>query len=943
MRALFGEGRHPDRDAMLAAGASVASTRLGAAYPSYADLAPYPVTGGAGGRGLRAPYGRPPSATERNEVAAKEARRGRRPVAGYDLVFTPVKSASVLWALGGPEVAGRWRTRTTRRSPRRWAGSSSMPRSPAPGTAAPRRSTPPGWCARRSTTASPAAATRTCTPTSRSRTRSAASTGSGARWTPGTCTRWGWLPRSGTTPASRTPSPAGSGWRSPNVPAAPRASGRSARSSGFRSGWSALLQAPGRDRGPATRAARPTTGPAHGREPDRTTQLQLAQQATLETRDGKGPGRTLAEQVADWTDQAAHRARHRVPWSGWSRDVVDRHTSPTSRRPDWRPAGRQTIRAGRPGGASPWLSSGRRGPGGTSTPRPNGCCAACGSPHLRPGSESLRRWSPRRPARAVDPDRRTRPGRRAAVSCGPVTGRACSCRTASSGTPPAGSCWPRSGWSPPAVTSRRRTWRRWSWRPRWRSTRPAPGWSSTTGNGGWSTTSPAHPALLSLGIGPAGAGKTTAMRAFADAWHTANSTPTVGRCGGRVVPLATSAKAAQVLGDELGCPRGEPAQVPPREPAIRQARRPRPRAGPWIRGSGSRRGDVVLVDEAGMAGTLQLARLLDLAKHGGRSRCGCSVTRPSSPPSRPAAPSACWSRRSAPSTSIGPAPVQRPRRSGRHPRPPARATLRRCDFYGDRPDPGRPPRRDARSRLRRLGQPTSSPAEPRSWSPATSADVTALNARARAERVAAGQVERRPGSSCATATSPASGTGSSPAPTTAAWAERAAATGSRTATPGRSPPPPRRGADRPPPATTAARVRLPRELCRGLVELAYAATAHRVQGITVDTAHVLVTPEMTREALYVASTRGRDRTTGTPPPKPRSTSTATPNPQHPEPPARSSRCAGPHGSRTVRHPNPAHHPRGRRILAHAGRPLRPRPDGRRRRRPPGGRRQPADE
>jgi hypothetical protein len=42
----------------------------------------------------------------------------------------------------------------------------------------------------------------------------------------------------------------------------------------------------------------------HGREPDRSTQLQLAQRATLETRDGKGPGRTLAEQVTDWTDQA---------------------------------------------------------------------------------------------------------------------------------------------------------------------------------------------------------------------------------------------------------------------------------------------------------------------------------------------------------------------------------------------------------------------------------------------------------------------------------------------------------------------------------------------------------------------------------------------------------------------------------------------------------------
>ena len=42
------------------------------------------------------------------------------------------------------------------------------------------------------------------------------------------------------------------------------------------------------------------------------------------------------------------------------------------------------------------------------------------------------------------------------------------------------------------------------------------------------------------------------------------------------------------------------------------------------------------------------------------------------------------------------------------------------------------------------------------------------------------------------------------------------------------------------------------------VELGYATTIHRAQGVTVDHAHVLATPGMTREALYVAMTRGRD-------------------------------------------------------------------------------------
>jgi hypothetical protein len=42
------------------------------------------------------------------------------------------------------------------------------------------------------------------------------------------------------------------------------------------------------------------------------------------------------------------------------------------------------------------------------------------------------------------------------------------------------------------------------------------------------------------------------------------------------------------------------------------------------------------------------------------------------------------------------------------------------------------------------------------------------------------------------------------------------------------------------------------------VELAYATTAFRAQGRTVDTAHALVSPTTTREVLYVSTTRGRE-------------------------------------------------------------------------------------
>jgi hypothetical protein len=42
------------------------------------------------------------------------------------------------------------------------------------------------------------------------------------------------------------------------------------------------------------------------------------------------------------------------------------------------------------------------------------------------------------------------------------------------------------------------------------------------------------------------------------------------------------------------------------------------------------------------------------------------------------------------------------------------------------------------------------------------------------------------------------------------------------------------------------------------LDLGYAITAHRAQGVTVDTTHVVVTASTTRENLYVSMTRGRD-------------------------------------------------------------------------------------
>ena len=51
---------------------------------------------------------------------------------------------------------------------------------------------------------------------------------------------------------------------------------------------------------------------------------------------------------------------------------------------------------------------------------------------------------------------------------------------------------------------------------------------------------------------------------------------------------------------------------------------------------------------------------------------------------------------------------------------------------------------------------------------------------------------------------------------------------------------------------------LPADYVAEHVELAYATTAYRAQGRTVDTAHALVSPTTTREVLYVSATRGRE-------------------------------------------------------------------------------------
>jgi conjugative relaxase-like TrwC/TraI family protein len=59
-------------------------------------------------------------------------------------------------------------------------------------------------------------------------------------------------------------------------------------------------------------------------------------------------------------------------------------------------------------------------------------------------------------------------------------------------------------------------------------------------------------------------------------------------------------------------------------------------------------------------------------------------------------------------------------------------------------------------------------------------------------------------------------------------------------------------------ANGGGEVVLPADYVQAHVELGYASTAHRAQGRSVDTAHAMLSPKTTREVLYVSATRGRE-------------------------------------------------------------------------------------
>jgi len=138
MRAIYGEGLHPLADEimpqLIAAGmspdAAHKALRLGRKFPEFKNEVPLVIKTQAAAQRFVAEHGRRPTAPELHQLQrsiagdlfktehgrpastgrelesfiAYEKGRMRQPVAGLDLVFTPPKSLSVLWALGDDET-----------------------------------------------------------------------------------------------------------------------------------------------------------------------------------------------------------------------------------------------------------------------------------------------------------------------------------------------------------------------------------------------------------------------------------------------------------------------------------------------------------------------------------------------------------------------------------------------------------------------------------------------------------------------------------------------------------------------------------------------------------------------------------------------------------------------------------------------------------------------
>ncbi|MFF8478699.1 MobF family relaxase [Streptomyces sp. NPDC015414] len=349
--------------------------------------------------------------------------------------------------------------------------------------------------------------------------------------------------------------------------------------------------------------------------------------------------------------------------------------------------------------------------------------------------------------------------------------------------------------------------------------------------------------LLLAGLGPAGAGKTTAMRLVAAAVETA---------GRRLIPLAPSSRAAKVLAGDLQL----------RAHTLHSWLHRRTRLPDGKQGGDDfrlRPGDVVLVDEAGMAGTFLLDRVLADAAAAG------AVVRLLGDPHQLAAVEAGGALRliSRAGSTVELDQLHRFRVSGE-----ADASLILRD--GPEPQAVFDWYRD-KGRIVAGNHDAMSDAVFTAWASdlakglsslmtaADAATVTALNQRAQAWHIAAGTVD--------TSQAAALRTGQHAHPgdmiVTRLNRRRMLVRGGRdfvkngdTWTVTKILP----GGDVIAHHTQhRGRIRLPADYLAAQCELGYASTIHRAQGMTVDTSHALASARSTREGVYVQLTRGARR------------------------------------------------------------------------------------
>ncbi|MGX1770129.1 MobF family relaxase [Dietzia sp. NPDC055343] len=133
MAALYGEGLHPDTDAKMLAGTALADCKLGRSFPLYTGGVDVLDAIAAAERAFLKTEERRPTTGERSEIAEQVGRpfyaekfgyehasgkdviawinrerdQVKQAVAGFDFTFSPVKSVSVLWALADEQTSSK--------------------------------------------------------------------------------------------------------------------------------------------------------------------------------------------------------------------------------------------------------------------------------------------------------------------------------------------------------------------------------------------------------------------------------------------------------------------------------------------------------------------------------------------------------------------------------------------------------------------------------------------------------------------------------------------------------------------------------------------------------------------------------------------------------------------------------------------------------------------